>query len=73
MHWTQTKRWLKGCGARWWAQQVAGVNAIQRAIPVKHVVIRNRFDLVVFWVKTAVGATLALLLFYLALSHGAPR
>lgn len=70
MYW---KQWFKKQAACWWDAQMANVNAIQHAIPVKHVVIRDRRDQIVFWTKTVLGSSLALLLLYLAFSHGAPR
>jgi hypothetical protein len=73
MRWQQWTTWFKRQATRWWQSQVRGVNAFMAAIDASPPIIRNRRDLIVAWVKMVLGGACALLLFYLALTHGGPK
>lgn len=73
MHWTRVKGWLRTYASHWWGSQVRGINAFMAAIDASPPVIRNRRDLVVAWIKITLGGAFALVLFYLALTHGGTK
>ncbi len=73
MHWTRAKGWFRTSASRWWESQVSDINAFMAAIDASPPIIRNRRDLVVAWVKIVLGGAFALVLFYLALTHGGAK
>jgi hypothetical protein len=73
MHGTRVKNWIRTSASHWWEIQVRDINAFMAAIDASPPIIRNRRDLVVAWIKIVLGGAFALLLFYLALTHGGTK